>query len=196
MEHTKAPEFDPARPLRSGLAVTRAVLLSPKSFYANFSTSGPLKEPILFVLFVSAVSAVLRLAIVFIFSTGSVGEAAISLLEALAFVALSPGIIAALAAVYLLSIRAFVKREADFQEAYRMLAYAYAAMILFWVPIIQAFAFTYAFLVLMMLGVRSVYGTSTTTALVTTFVGYVPAGILFVFLQLAVTGLAFGPAAR
>ena len=196
MEHTKAPEFDPTRPLHSGLAVTRAVLLSPKSFYANFSASGPLKEPILFVLLVSAVSAVLRLALVFIFSTSSVGEAGISLLEALVFVAISPGIVALLAGVYMLSLRTFIKRETDFQEAYRLLAYAYAAMILFWVPVVQAFAFTYAFLVLMTLGVRSVYGTSMTTALVTTFVGYIPAGILFVFLQLAVTGLAFGPAAR
>ncbi len=195
MEHTKALEFDPAHPLQSGLAVTRTILLFPKSFYANFSTSGPLKGPTLFVLFVSAVSAILRLAIVFIFSTSSIGEAAISLLEALVFVLLSPGIVAGLAGIYLLSVRAFVKKGADFQEVYRLLAYAYAAMILFWIPVIQAFAFTYTFLVLMTLGVRGVYGTSTTTALVTTFAGYVPAGILFVFLQLLVTGLAFGPPA-
>ena len=195
MENSRSPELDPSRPVRSGFAVSRTVLLSPKSFYSNLSTEGPLKGPVLFVLFVSAVSAVLRLALVFIFSTAGLGEALISVLEALVFVALSPVIIGLLAGAYLLSIRTFVKKTADFQEVYRMLAYAYAAMIFFWVPVVQAFAFTYTFLVLMTLGVRSVYKTSTTTALVTAITGYVPAGILFVFLQLIVTQLAFGPTA-
>lgn len=195
MDHSKAPEFDTSQPLQSGLAVTRTILLSPKSFFTNFSAAGPLKEPALFVVFVSAVSAILRLALVFIFSTGSFGEALISVLEAVAFVAISPVIVAALAGVYLLSLRAFVQKTATFQEAFRLLAHAYAAMILFWLPVVQAFAFTYAFLVLAVLGIQGVYKTSATTALVTAFVGYVPAGILFVALQLIVTGLAFGPSA-
>src|SRR3712207_8354299 len=51
----QAPEFDLQRPLPSALAVIRAVLLSPRDFYLNFSPEGPVREPAVFVLLVGAV---------------------------------------------------------------------------------------------------------------------------------------------
>jgi hypothetical protein len=151
VEVERSPGFDPKRPVASAAAVLRAVLLAPKSFYLNFTAEGPLREPILFVLLVSAVSAVLRLLLVLIFSTEGTGEAVIAVLEAIAYVAL---------------------------------AYSWAGAILFWIPGVGAFAFTYVMLVLMAIGIRYVYRTSFLTALVTALVGYVPAAIFYLLLIL------------
>ena len=180
----KSPGFDPKRPVVSAAAVLRAVLLAPKSYYLNFTAEGPLREPILFVLLVSAVSAALRLLLVLIFSTEGIGEAGIALLEAIAYVALSPLLLGLFAGVYLLSLRTFLGSAGDFRQIYRMLAYAWAGAILFWVPGVGAFAFTYVTLVLMAIGIRYVYHTSFLTALVTALVGYVPAAIIYLVLIL------------
>ena len=192
MEHTKSPEFDLERPAASAVAVLRAIFLRPKSFYLNFDTEGSVREPAVFALLVSAVSgffsvvANLISAVVFgTVGTSLLGVAALNL----TFVVLSPVLVGAAAGVYLLSIRAFVGPEGNFPGVYRMLAYAYGAMILFWVPIINAFAFTYATMILMGLGIRSVYRTSFLTALVTTLVGFVPVSVAFIYLLVVVNGL-------
>jgi hypothetical protein len=184
VEVERSPEFDPKRPVASAAAVLRAVLLAPKSFYLNFSAEGRLREPILFVLLVSAVSAVLRLLLVLIFSTEGAGEAGIAVLETIAYVALSPMLIGLFSGAYLLSVRTFVGPEGNFRQIYRMLAYAWAGAILFWIPGVGAFAFTYVTLVLMAIGIRYVYRTSFLTALVTALVGYVPAAIFYLLLIL------------
>jgi hypothetical protein len=106
-----------------------------------------------------------------------------------AFVVLSPVAIGAAAGPYLLSIRAFIGPEGTFQGVYRMLAYAYGAMILFWVPVVNAFAFTYATFILMWLGIQGVYRTSFLTGLITTLVGFVPVAVAFIYLLVAVNGL-------
>lgn len=187
-----SPEFSLQRPLASAAAVIRAIFLSPRRFYLDFSEEGPVREPVIFVALVTAVSAVLRLALTLIFGSNDAASAAISVAEAAGFVVLSPGIVAVFAGVYLLSIRTFVGKAGTFGGTYRMLAYAYGAMILFWVPVVNAFAFTYAALVLMTLAIRYVHRTSLMTALITALVAYVPAALAFIFLQVAVTGLAFG----
>ena len=184
VEAERSPGFDPKRPVASAAAVLRAVLLAPKSFYLNFTAEGPLREPILFVLLVSAVSAVLRLLLVLIFSTEGTGEAVIAVLEAIAYVALSPLLLGLFSGAYLLSLRTFVGSEGNFRQIYRMLAYAWAGAILFWIPGVGAFAFTYVTLVLMAIGIRYVYRTSFLTALVTALVGYVPAAIFYLLLIL------------
>jgi hypothetical protein len=106
----------------------------------------------------------------------------------LVFVVLSPILVGAAAGAYLLSVRTFIGPEGNFREIYRMLAYAYGAMILFWVPLVNAFAFTYATMVLMLLGIRSVYRTSFLTSLVTTLAGFVPIALAFIYLLIAVNG--------
>ena len=193
MEATRSPEFVTSDPLRSTVAVLRGIFLSPKQFFLNFKAEGSIREPALFVLLISAVAAVLRLVLVLIFATDSAAEAGTSALEALLFVVLSPVVVGLLAGAYLLSVRTFVGPTGTFNEIYRMLGYAYGAMILFWIPVVQAFAFTYATLILMLLAIRYVYRTTFVTALVTALTGYVPAALFFIFLQLLVTGLAFEP---
>lgn len=185
MEVERSTGFDPKRPVASAAAVLRAVLLAPKSFYLSFSAEGPLREPTLFVLLVSAVSAVLRLLLVLIFSTEDIGEAGIAVLETLAYVALSPLLVGLFSGVYLLSVRTFVGPEGNFRQIYRMLAYAWGGAILFWIPGLGAFAFTYVTLVLMAVAIRYVYRASFLTALVTALVGYVPAAIFYLLLILA-----------
>lgn len=189
-----SPEFDPKRPVTSAAAVLRAIFFRPRSFYLNFDAEGPIREPALFVLLVSAVSAVLSMLVssisVSIFGTDMslLGVAAWNL----AFVVLSPVLVAAAAGVYLLSVRLYVRSEGDFTVIYRMLAYAYGAMILFWVPVVNAFAFTYAAMVLMWLGIWAVYRTSFLTALVTAVTGFVPVSVAYIYLLLTVNRFVSG----
>jgi hypothetical protein len=184
VEVGRSPGFDPKRPVASAAAVLRAVLLAPKSFYLNFIAEGTLREPTLFVLLVSAVGAVLRLLLILIFSTEGAAEAGIVVLETIAYVALSPLLVGIFSGAYLLSVRTFVGPEGNFRQIYRMLAYAWGGVILFWIPGLGAFAFTYVTLVLMAIGIRYVYRTSFLTALVTALVGYVPAAIFYLLLIL------------
>lgn len=194
MPSATSPEFSLERPLPSALAVIRAVLLSPRSFYANFSTEGPLREPTIFVLLVGAVTGTLA-AVVALFSNlifGQLGAGAVlvTLLEALAFALLSPLAVGVVAGVYLLSINTFVGKVANYREVYRMAAYAWGAMALAWVPIVGAFAVTYALMVLMGIGVRFAYRTSLLTAVITALVAFVPLGVALIWLRVATAGLA------
>ena len=178
MQSQKAPAFDPKRPLESALAVIRAVLLSPRDFYLNFPAEGPLKEPTIFVLLVGAatafLTAVVALASNVLFGRLTAAEVGVTALQALLFALLSPVGVGVLAGAYLLSVRTFVGEVGGFREVYRMAAYAFGAFILAWVPVLGAFAVTYALMVLMGIAIRSVYLTSFTTAVVTALVGFVP----------------------
>jgi hypothetical protein len=191
VEATKSPEFDPKHPVGSAAAILRSIFLAPRSFYLNFSAEGPLREPALFVLFVSAVSGVLSVVVNII--SGAIFGTSASLMGVLAlnlaFVVLSPLLVGAAAGAYLLSVRTFVGPQGSFREVYRMLAYAYGAMILFWLPVVNAFAFTYAAFILMLLGIRSVYRTSFLTGLITTLAGFVPVAVAFIYLVVAANGL-------
>ncbi len=195
VDGAKPPEFDPKRPVASTAAVLRAIFLRPRAFYLNFDAEGPVREPAVFVLLVSAVSGLLSVVTNSI-SAAVFGATNTSLLAVaasnLAFVVLSPVLVGAAAGAYLLSVRTFVGPRGNFREVYRMLAYAYGAMILFWVPIVNAFAFTYATMVLMGLGILYVYRTSFLTALVTTLVGFVPVSVAFIYLLVTVNGFVSG----
>jgi len=194
MPSARSPEFSPERPLPSALAVIRAVLLSPRGFYADFSPGGPVGGPALFALLVGAVAGVLAAAVALlsnlIFGRLEAGELLLTLLQALVFGLLSPLAVAVVAGVYLLSINTFVGKVASFREVYRMAAYAWAAMVLAWIPILGAFAVTYALMVLMGVAIRSVYRTSLLTAAVTALVGFVPLGVALIWLRVATAGLA------
>ena len=84
-----------------------------------------------------------------------------------------------------LSIKTFVGKVSSFTEVYRMAAYAAAALVFAWIPILGAFAFTYALMVLMGIGVQSVYRTSFLTAVVTALAGFVPVASVLVWLTVA-----------
>jgi hypothetical protein len=191
VQSDKAPEFDLQRPLASAVAVIRAVLFSPKSFYLNLKVEGSLMEPALFVLLVGAVVGVLGAAVALasnlLFGDLDAGDIRAAVVDALLFAVLSPVGVGVVAGVYLLSIRTFVGKVSSFTEVYRMAAYAAAALIFAWVPILGAFAFTYALMVLMGIGIHSVYRTSFLTAVVTTLVGFVPVASVLVWLTVAGT---------
>jgi hypothetical protein len=191
---TEAPEFDLQRPISSALAVLRTVLFSPRRFYLGFSPEGPLREPALFVLLIGTVAAALTAAVAIvsnlIFDELSAGEVGVTALEAVLFALLSPLAVGVVAAVYLLSIRTFVGKVGTFREVYRAAAYAFGALILAWVPIVGAFAVTYALMVLMGIAVRTVYRTSFLTAVVTVLVGFLPISLALIFLRVTTAGLA------
>ena len=185
------PEFLPNRPVGSGIPLLKAVLLSPRAFFVKFPEEGPLKAPILFVVLVTAVTAFFRLALTLIFGSNDLASIGVSVAQALAFVLVSPALVALFAGVYLLSIRTFVGPVGTFRGVYRMLAHAYGAMILFWVPVLSTFAFAYATLVLMVFAIRYVHRTTLLNALITALVAYVPIALGFIWLQFFVTSLAF-----
>ena len=190
MDAAKSPEFDPKRPAASTAAVLRAIFLSPKGFYLKFSAEGPLWEPTLFVLLVSAASGVMSVVANLLGAVFGVGVDLLGVVALnLAFVGLSPIVIGAATGPYLLSVRTFVGPEGSFREIYRMLAYAYGVMILFWLPVVNAFAFTYATMVLMVIGIRCVYRTSFLTGLVTALAGFVPVSLAFSYLLVVLNGL-------
>jgi hypothetical protein len=71
-----------------------------------------------------------------------------------------------------------------------MAAYACGALILSSVPLVGAFAITYALMVLMGIGVRFVYRTSFLTAVVTAVVSFVPISVALIWLRVMTAGLA------
>jgi hypothetical protein len=192
MQKVLAPEFDLQRPFASAVAVIRTVLFSPRSFYVNFKVEGPLKEPAAFVLLVGTVSGILGAALALssnlLFGDLDAGDLRAAVVDAVLFALLSPVGVGVVAGVYLLSIRTFVRKMSGFREVYRMAAYAAAALILAWIPVLGAFAFTYALIVLMGIGIHSVYGTSFSTTVVTAVVGFVP--VASVLIWLIITGVA------
>ncbi len=185
MQSTKASQFSLDRPLSSALATIRAVLFSPRAFFSNFPTDGPLKEPVLFVLLVGTVTGVLGAGVALVSNvvTGGVGadDLQAAVVEGLLFALLSPVGVAVAAGVYLLSIRTFVGKVADFSQAYRIVAYAYSAFVFAWVPVLGSIAISYALLVLMGIAIKEVYETSFLTAVITALVGFVPVGSALVW---------------
>ena len=190
MPNAKAPEFDPRSPLKSAVAAFRAVLFSPRAFYANFSADGPLAGPALFALLVGAVTGVLGAVVALVsnaaFGTLGADDLRAAVLEGLLFAVLSPVGVGIAAGIYLLSILAFVGKVATFNEVYRILAYAYAAFALAWVPILGSVAISYALLVLMGIAIKNVYETTFLTAVIAALVGFVPVGSALVWVTAVV----------
>ena len=189
MQKDPAPEFDLQRPFASAVAVIRTVLFSPRRFYLHFNVEGPIKEPAAFVLLVGAVSGILGAALALstnlLFGDLDAGDVQAVVIDAVAFALLSPVGVVVVAGVYLLSIRTFVGKVSGFREVYRMAAYAAAALVLAWIPVLGAFAFTYALIVLMGIGIHSVYETTFLTTVVTAVVGFVPVASVLIWLIVA-----------
>lgn len=172
--------------------MVRAVLFSPRRFYLNFKVEGPIKEPAIFVLLVGVVAGILGAAVALssnlLFGDLDAGDLRAAVVGALLFSVLSPVGVGVVAGVYLLSMRAFVGKVSGFREVYRMAAYAASVLVLAWIPVLGAFALTYALMVLMGIGIQSIYRTSILTAVVTAVVGYVPVASVLVWL--ATSGMA------
>jgi hypothetical protein len=168
--------------------VIRAVLFSPKTFYLNFKVDGPVREPAVFALLVGAVSGVLGAAVALasnlLFGDFDAGDLRAALLGALLFAVLSPVGVGVTAGIYLLSIRTFVGKVSGFAEVYRMAAYAASALVFAWIPILGAFAFTYALMVLMGMGIQGAYKTSFITTIITVLAGFVPVASILVWIAI------------
>jgi len=189
MQKDQTPEFDLRRPFASAVAVIRTVLFSPRRFYLNFEADGPLKEPVVFVLLVGAVAGILGAAVALssniLFGDLDAADLWAAVTDAVLFALLLPVGVGVVAGVYLLSIKTFVGKVSGFTEIYRMAAYAAAVLVLAWIPILGAFAITYALMVLMGIGIHSVYRTSFLTAVVAAVVGFVPVASVLVWLAIA-----------
>jgi hypothetical protein len=187
MPGERAPEFDLESPLASALAVIRGVLFSPFGFYRDFEAEGPIKEPALFVLLVGAVTGLLGAAVALISDSllGGSGEVWPVVVGEILFALLSPVGVGVAAGFYLLALRAFVGRVGSFVEVYRIAAYAFGALIFYWVPVVGAFAVTYAFMVLMGIGIHSVYKTPFIPTVIVALTGFVPVATALIWLTAA-----------
>jgi hypothetical protein len=196
MQSAEAPEFDLRRPLPSALSVIGAVLFSPGRFYRNLPAEGPLAEPAVFVLLVGAVTSAATAGVALLsgllFGEVSAREIALTVLEAVLFTLLSPLAVGVVAGIYLLSVRTFAGKVATFRGVYRIAAYAFAALVVAWIPLVGAFAITYALMVLMGLGLRYVYRVPFLSAVVAALVGFVPVAVLLIWLRVMTAGLAAG----
>jgi hypothetical protein len=188
VQSNKAPEFDPRHPLTSAVAVIAAVLLSPRTFYLNLKVEGPVREPAIFALLVGAVSGILGAAVALasnlLFGDFDAGDLRAALVGAFLFAVLSPVGVGVAAGTYLLSIRTFVGKVSSLTEVYRVAAYAASALVFAWIPILGAFAFTYALMVLMGIGIQSAYKTSLITTVVTVLAGFVPVASILVWIAI------------
>ena len=188
VQSDKAPEFDLRHPLTSAISVIRAVLFSPRAFYMNFKVDGPVREPAFFALLVGAVSGVLGAAVALasnlLFGDFDAGDLRAALTGAVLSAVLSPVGVGVTAGIYLLSIRTFVGKVSGFAEVYRLAAYAASALVFAWIPILGAFAFTYALMVLMGMGIQSAYKTSFITTVVTVLAGFVPVATILVWIAI------------
>jgi hypothetical protein len=184
----RAPEFDSKRPLASAIAVIAAVLFSPRNFYLTFKVEGPIRGPAVFALLVGAFSGILGAAVALasnlLFGDFGAADLRAALVGALLFGLLSPVGVGVTAGVYLLSIRTFVGKVSNFTEVYRIAAYAASVLVLAWIPILGAFAFTYALMVLMGIGIRSAYKTPFITTIVTVLAGFVPVAAVLVWIAI------------
>jgi len=188
VQSDKAPEFDLRHPITSAISVLRAVLFSPRTFYLNFKADGPVREPTVFALLVGVVAGVLGAAVALasnlLFGDFDAGDLRAALVGALLFAVLSPVGVGVTAGVFLLSIRMFVGKVSGFAEVYRMAAYAASVLVFAWIPILGAFAFTYALMVLMGIGIQSVYKTSFITTVITVLAGFVPVASILVWIAI------------
>ena len=186
MQNDKAPEFDLQRPFASAISVIVAVLFSPRSFYLNFKVEGPLREPAVFVLLVGAVSGVLGAAVALssnlLFGDFDAGDLRAALRR-------RPPLCRALAGRgrrdgrRLPSLHQDVRREGvGFRGGLPHGRLRCSALVLAWIPVLGAFAFTYALMVLMGIGIQSAYRTSFITTVVTVLAGFVPVASVLIWL--------------
>ena len=165
-----------------------AVLFSPRNFYLTFKVEGPIRGPAVFALLVGAFSGVLGAAVALasnlLFGDFGAADLRAALVGALLFALLSPVGVGVTAGVYLLSIRTFVGKVSNFTEVYRIAAYAASVLVLAWIPILGAFAFTYALMVLMGIGIRSAYKIPFITTVVTVLAGFVPVASVLVWIAI------------
>lgn len=200
MNNKTSQEFSLEDPTGSALRVLRAIFLAPRDFYLNFSPQGRLKEPALFALLVGAAAGILGVLLALLINLAGLeirgarlGIAEIGLAGGVAlsaaFAIASPVVVAVGAGLYLLVLKTFVGDVADYRQLFRIFGYAYGAMILALVPVVGAFAFTYATLVLMAIAIRSVYRTSFLTALITALVSFVPLALAATLIVAVASGL-------
>ncbi|MGI8540120.1 MAG: YIP1 family protein, partial [Rubrobacteraceae bacterium] len=186
-----SPEFDLSNPLASFFSVLRAVVFSPRRFFTNFETDGPMREPAIFAFLVGVAGGILSLitAPILAFFFGSEVNISqgvsfgLSPLAAVGFAVLSPALVAIMATVYLVAIRTFIGGDGDFRRIFRMSAYAYGAMFLAPMPIIGAFAVTFSLMIVMGVGVHVIYRSAFMTTLITALTGFVPIALILVALR-------------
>lgn len=153
------PSDREARPIAETFPETwRQVVTEPKAFFARMPHTGGLGEPSTFLVICAAVSALGHL----LLAWGLYAAVAIFIGQVVgAFVA---------AAVFTLIAQHLFEGRAGFEATFRVVAYAAAPLVLFWVPILGMIAWLYgAYLIVR--GLEEVHGLDATRAVLTVALG-------------------------
>lgn len=139
-------------------ALWQRVVTDPHGFFADMPQTGGLGQPTVFLLLCAALNALGHLLLLW-------GVRA-------ALVILVWQVVAAfvLAAVFVLIAQNLFGGRAGFEPTFRVVAYAWAPLVLFWVPLAGALALLYG-AYLMLRGLERVQGLDTTRAVLTLLLG-------------------------
>ncbi len=170
-------EFDVSDPVDSFVETVRGVLLEPREFFSGISTSGSLKNPLIFglvCLFVSALLARL-MGLLSVLGSGpltmdrSLGNftqglgISEALLVVLLIIVVAP--LSALLRLYIYSaivhilVMIFVRNNLPFEATLRTYCYASAVALLGWIPWVGWIATLYGLYVLLV-GLKEVHGSA------------------------------------
>jgi hypothetical protein len=139
-------------------AVWQRVVTAPHAFVAQMPLTGGLGEPAVFLALCAAINAVGHL----VFGAGVLGVLAIFLGQLLAAVLL--------AAVFVLVAQHLFEGRAGYEPTFRVVAYAWAPLVIAWLPFIGGIALVYS-AYLMLRGLERVQSLDTTRAALTLVIG-------------------------
>jgi hypothetical protein len=159
-------EFEPSgrSPLEDFPPLWQRVITDPLGFYATMPETGGLGAPTVFLAICAGINAIGHL----LFLSGLFGMVAIFIWQIVAaFV---------IAAFFVLIAQNLFAGRGGFEATFRVVAYAWAPLVVAWVPVVGRLALLYT-AYLMLRGLERVQGLETTRALLTVVVG---AAILWV----------------
>jgi hypothetical protein len=167
-------EFEPRSAIEGFPAVWQRVVTDPHGFFADMPETGGLQQPAVFLALCAAVNAVGYL-LTFAGVPGAIGIFVVQLVAG-----------AVLAALLVLIAQHLFGGRAGYEPTFRVVAYAWAPLVVAWIPYAGRLAVVYA-AYLMIRGIEHVHGVDTTRAVLTVVLG---AGVLWL-LGLAGVGPAW-----
>ena len=151
-------ESDPRAGIERFPALWQRVVTAPHAFFADMALTGGLGEPTLFLALCAAIDAVGHL--ILGAGVGGMIESFVGQMVK-AFV---------LAALLVLVAQHLFEGRAGYEPTFRVVAYAWAPLVIGWLPFVGALAAVYA-AYLMLRGLERVQGLDTTRAVLTLVIG-------------------------
>ena len=151
-------EFEGRSPIESFPTIWQRVVTDPLGFFASMPETGGLQHPGTFLAICAGINALGHL----LNSVGLFGMLAIFVWQLLAAVIL--------AAIFVLVAQHLFAGRAGFEPTFRVVAYAWAPLVVEWLPVVGRLALLYAAF-LMIRGLERIQGLEATRAVLTVLLG-------------------------